>query len=159
MAFFKNLVAMFFSAVLCVCSMHAVGRTESERLNRADVFFKVKRNGEGLALVGKEQGVEKFRVSIEDDSFDTFTEFSDDNFQVKRFGDVLRWRYRSGDEFFQVMVNEDGDITLGNSPRTYAGFDRRKTYAFSTDSVLESYGDYAFYSLVTSANEFHKALD
>jgi hypothetical protein len=54
-----------------------------------------------------------------------------------------------------VIVNEDGDMTLMDFPRTYTGFDRRKTYAFRTDGTLENRGHHAFYGLVTSANAFH----
>lgn len=153
MTFFRNLVAVFVG--VCVCIANSAGRTEAERLNGADVCFDVRRSSRGLTLVGKELGREAFMLQLLSSDLDSFDRVSYGNFRVKKLEDTLYMRYRSREEFFQIEVNPDGDIALMDSPRTYTGFDRRKTYAFKTDGVLENRGNQAFYQLITSANAFH----
>jgi hypothetical protein len=103
MAFFKNLAAMFFCATLCVCDLNAARRTEQEYLNGAHVFFDVQKNPRGLTLIGKELGVETFRASLLDPDFDSFTKRANGNFRVKRLEDTLRMRYRTAEEFFEIV--------------------------------------------------------
>jgi hypothetical protein len=155
MTFFKNLVAMFASVVLCVCSVNSARRTPAERLNGADVLFSAKQNGNWLTLVGKERGRETFRRQVSSSDFGLFDKASGGSFRIKGLENAILWQYQSEEEFFQITVDRYGNIFLGNSPRTYTGFDRRKTYAFETGGVLENHGDQAFYDLVVSANQVH----
>jgi hypothetical protein len=49
MEFFRNLVAVFWGAVLCVCGVNAAEKTEAEYLNGAHFFLDVQgKSGGGL---------------------------------------------------------------------------------------------------------------
>ena len=113
----------------------------------ANVFFDIKKIRGGLELIGKECGVEMFHTKIQD--FSKFNELCDGTFQIQRLQDELHWRYFSdNDEFFEIAVRQNGDVSLCDLPQNYSGFDRYKTYAFRTPGTLENRGSQAFYNLV-----------
>jgi hypothetical protein len=154
----RALSAFFMKAVLvvlCACTANAAEKTEAEYFHEAHVFFDVQKRGTVLELRGEENGAEQFRFSIEDSLFDTFTEYSGFPFRVEKREEALYVRYRSEDEFFEIRVQQNGDVSLMDSPQTYTAFDRCKTYAFRTNGTLENHGQQAFYFLVTCANAFH----
>jgi hypothetical protein len=155
MSVFKNTVRAFLGIMLCIRAVVALEKTEDERLNGANVCFDIRKSNNMLTFIGKESGKDTFKFDVRESDFDTFTEFSSGNFEIERLRGAISWKYRSDEGFFQVMVNANGDMTLGDSPQNYSEFDRCKTYAFRTSGILENHGDRAFYSLVTSANAFH----
>jgi hypothetical protein len=150
-----NKLTFLFTIILFAFSIKAE-KTEAEYFNQSHVFFEVQKLEKGLELVERESGVEKFRTLIEDASFERFSEFSSNNFYVRRLEQELYWQYQSAQgEFFEILVKQTGDILLLNSPQTYTGFDRSKTYAFKTNGILENHGSQAFHFLVARAEQIH----
>ena len=138
-----------------ICFVAHADKTMNDYSKEADVFFDVQKSTTGLELIGREGGKDVFRTAIQ--NFSNFSEFSQGGFQIQRLQDSLYWRYSptSSDEFFEVVVKQNGDIQLSDLPQNYTGFDHYKTYAFRTSGTLENRGSQAFYKLVLSANQFH----
>ena len=144
---------LFMTSMMCFVAQS--DKTMDDYSKEADVFFDVQKKANGLELIGRESGKDVFRTVVQ--NFSNFSDFSQGSFQVQRLQNSLHWRYSptSSEEFFEVIVKQNGDISLGDLPQNYAGFDHYKTFAFRTLGILENRGSQAFYKLVLSANQFH----
>ena len=126
-------------------------KTIDEYLDEADVSFDVQKKQAGLTLVGKEGGATKFSYTISD--FNSFIDYTGDNFTAIRLENEIRWRYMSPEEkFYEISVNFNGDMEMLETQQTNSV---NKTFAFRTEGTLVNRGTQAFGKLVLSAKCFH----
>ena len=153
----KKFTFGFFTSISLTFSTAWADKTMEDYSREASVFFDVQKTSTGLTLIGKEAGAETFRTTISNSSFGSFAGFNGGNFQVQRLQDFLHWSYKSAtsEEFYEITVSQNGNISLSELPQNYTGFDHYRMYAFRTSGILENHGSQAFYNLVLSANQFH----
>jgi hypothetical protein len=152
---FKQVFAIFFCFALSIHSIGAAGRDAAERLkiNLPSISFDVQRKGSGLELIGKEKDVEKFKTFVD---YRNFNEFSMNNFYLNKLNQELLWQYHGeSGEFFEMLINQSGDITLLDSPQTNTKFDLFHHYGFTTPGIIENRGSQTFFSLGLNARQIH----
>ncbi|MDR2075275.1 MAG: hypothetical protein LBP31_03595, partial [Holosporales bacterium] len=148
MKIIENII-LFLS--LCICNINASEKTRQKYLDEAHVFFDVQNSESGLLITGREQGAEKLHIS----STDFATEYTSGNFHLTKLQDGIKFQYRSDNEIFDLLVRENGDISLLQVEDEYTGWDTGKTYAIRTPGILENRGSHSFYMLVIVASEIH----
>jgi hypothetical protein len=142
-------IILFLS--LCICNINASEKTTQEYLDEAHVFFDIQREESGLLITGREQGAEKLHIS----STDFATEYTSGNFHLTKLQEGIKFQYRSDNEIFDLLIRENGDISLLQPQDEYTGWDIGRTYAIRTSGILENRGHHSFYMLVIVANEIH----
>lgn len=164
-AIVKRVFACVAAWLLCTCIVNAIGnrtinavdkRNGAKNFAESNVFFGIQKTRNKLELVGKENGVEGFKVQMEDSYFPTFPDCTMDNFRISKRNDVLLIQYRSYDkEVFDLFVKLNGDVEFIETDRTYTGWNEHKTYFVNTSGTLENRGNQVFYSLIINANQIH----
>ena len=133
-------------------------RLESNALNRAHVYFDIKRGSNSVLLVGTEYGQESFRVQVPD-THTSFSQYSQNNFSIEPSNNAILFKYRANNskEVFDLLVNRNGDVEFRDSIETYTGWNEHKTFGIKTSGILKNNGKQAFYSLIASANQIHNS--
>ena len=149
----KIIVAFcLFSAII-----NLVKASESENLlNKADVYFDVKKIQDNIYISAKENGLQKFSTNISSRNFENFTDTTQNNFYLTKLRNNLLLQYHSETGgFFEVIISLMGDMEFASSAQTNSEFNKGKTYGFKTDGTIVNRGAQAFGNLIASANQIH----